>query len=125
MTVPTLDKATSRLAASGLGLSVAGILTAADAVWAAWSHQVLVIQGAFWFGEPRSYLYLVALAVPSLAGVACGVVALHRMRPYAVPPRLSASANAAIVIGGASILLSAFAVWCIYEIIASIGDLDF
>jgi hypothetical protein len=29
------------------------------------------------------------------------------------------------VIGGASILLSAFAVWCIYEIIVSISDLDF
>ena len=113
----------NRLAVASLAFALVGILTAGAAPWAAWSHRLFVSRPVFYLGEPRTFIYLGVLAVPSLTGIVSGFVAMTRMRRSGAPATGRRLATAAIVIGIISLVLSAIAVWAIYVMLTSLGDL--
>jgi hypothetical protein len=113
----------NRLAVASLGFALVGILAAGAAPWAAWSHRLFVSRPVFYFGEPRTFIYLGVLAVPSLTGIVCGCVAMIQMRRSTTPATDRSLARAAIVIAIVSIVLSAASVWAIYVMLTSLGDL--
>jgi hypothetical protein len=77
----------------------------------------------FYFGEPRTFIYLGVLAVPSLTGIVFAFVATIQMRRRTAPATDRSMATAAIVVGIVSLVLSAASVSAIYVILTSLGDL--
>jgi hypothetical protein len=112
-----------RLAVASLGFALVGILAAGAAPWAAWSHRLFMSRPVFYFGEPRTFIYLGVLAVPSLTGIVSGCVAMIQMRRSPARATDRRLATAAIVIGIISLVLSAVAVWAIYVMLTSLGNL--
>ena len=113
----------NRLAVASLGFALVGILAAGAAPWTAWSHQLFVSRPLFYFGEPRTFIYLGVLAVPSLTGIVFGLVATIQMRRSTAPATDRRLATAAIVVAIVSLILSAASVSAIYVILTSLGDL--